>query len=73
MISKVQDLTLSMSVGLVNFVVRFKICFIYQSDTIAATFLMIAWQKYLTTTNVQMKISSQHNLVLCTFLSSEAT
>lgn len=72
MISKVQDLTLSMSVGLVNFVVRFKIWFVYQSDTITATFL-IAWQKYLTTTNVQMKISSQRNLVLCTFLSSEAT
>lgn len=72
MISKVQDLTLSMSVGLVNFVVRFKIWLVYQSDTITATFL-IAWQKYLTTTNVQMKISSQRNLVLCTFLSSEAT
>lgn len=70
MISKVQDLTLSMSVGLVNFVVRFKIWLVYQSDTITATFL-IAWQKYLT--NVQMKISSQRNLVLCTFLSSEAT
>lgn len=40
MISKVQDLTLSMSVSLVNFVVRFKIWFIYQSDTITATFLI---------------------------------